>query len=158
VGSKIRISVTNLDRTPTDSVFFGTNPFVLPVLVNSTNNIFLGGGSYLELPVISSTALAGELSANATDDKPSVDFSLKQNYPNPFNPVTLIEYSIAKAGTVQIRVYDILGKEIKVLVNEYAEAGTHRVEFNASSLSSGIYFYTINSGGFRDVKRMVLIK
>ena len=85
-------------------------------------------------------------------------YSLSQNYPNPFNPSTKIQFSIPKSGNVKITVYDVTGKEAKVLVNERKEIGQYEVEFNGSSLASGVYFYRIEAGDFREAKRMVLVK
>ncbi len=85
-------------------------------------------------------------------------FSLSQNYPNPFNPVTRIQFAVPKNEMVSIKVYDLLGKEVAVLVNEQKSAGTYEVDFNASLLSSGVYFYRMQSGYFSDIKRMVVIK
>ncbi len=85
-------------------------------------------------------------------------FYLDQNYPNPFNPVTSINFGLAKDEDVNIVVYDILGREIKTLVNEYKMAGNYKVEFNAASYASGIYFYKIKAGDFVDIKKMVLVK
>lgn len=85
-------------------------------------------------------------------------FSLSQNYPNPFNPVTKIQFAVPKNEIVSIRVYDILGKEVATLVNEQKNAGTYEVDFNASSLSSGVYFYRMQAGYFADIKRMMVIK
>jgi hypothetical protein len=85
-------------------------------------------------------------------------YELFQNYPNPFNPSTTIEYSISKESRVSIIVYDITGREIETLVNEVKRAGYYTVQFNASRLSSGIYFYRITSGDFVQTKKMVLIK
>ncbi|MCX6164548.1 MAG: T9SS type A sorting domain-containing protein, partial [Ignavibacteriae bacterium] len=87
-----------------------------------------------------------------------VEFNLSQNYPNPFNPVTKIKYSIPKAGLVKLSVYDILGKEVEVLVNEYRVPGNYIVDFEASKLFSGVYFYKLTSGDFSDTKKMMLIK
>jgi hypothetical protein len=87
-----------------------------------------------------------------------VNFSLGQNYPNPFNPLTTINYSIREAGNVEIKVYDLLGREVAVLVNDFKQAGNYEVTLNAQNLSSGIYFYRMTSGNFTDVKRMVLVK
>jgi hypothetical protein len=87
-----------------------------------------------------------------------INYSLSQNYPNPFNPLTKINYSIVKQGLVTLKVYDIIGREIKTLVNEMKQAGNYTVEFNGSSLASGVYFYRIQSGDFISVKRMVLVK
>ncbi len=85
-------------------------------------------------------------------------FSLKQNYPNPFNPNTKIEFSIAMASFVKMAVYDVTGKEVEVLVNENMNAGTFEVDFNASKLTSGVYFCKITAGAFTDVKKMILNK
>lgn len=85
-------------------------------------------------------------------------FELFQNYPNPFNPNTIIRFNIIDSRFVNLKIYDILGKEIKTLVNEYRKAGTYDISFNAGNLSSGIYFYRINAGNFSDTKIMTLIK
>lgn len=84
--------------------------------------------------------------------------SLAQNYPNPFNPTTAIVYSVPTSELVTLMVYDVLGKEVAVLVNEMKRAGFYSVDFNASSLASGIYFYQIEAGKFSAVKKMMLIK
>jgi len=86
------------------------------------------------------------------------EFNLSQNYPNPFNPVTNIKYDLPKDIFVKIKIYDLLGREIKTLVNEYKQAGSYLVSFNGSEFASGIYFYRIEAGGFTQVKRMMLIK
>ena len=85
-------------------------------------------------------------------------FSLEQNYPNPFNPATIIEYSIPQTAIVSLKVYDILGREIKTLVNQYQNKGKHEVNFNASNLASGVYFYQLRSGSFISTKKMLLLK
>ena len=87
-----------------------------------------------------------------------IEFSLSQNYPNPFNPSTTINYSIPNAGIVTIKVYDVLGKEVATLVNEDKPAGNYEVEFNASDLPSGIYFYQLKSERFVEIKKMILLK
>lgn len=86
------------------------------------------------------------------------NISLSQNYPNPFNPATTIEYSIPQAGLVTIKIYDILGREVTNLVNEEKLAGNHKVNFNASGLSSGIYCYRFKAGDFVQTRKMVLLK
>ncbi|TRZ64446.1 T9SS C-terminal target domain-containing protein, partial [bacterium] len=85
-------------------------------------------------------------------------YSLAQNYPNPFNPVTKINYALPKQGFVTLKVFDILGREVKTLVNEMKSAGSYSVEFNGNELASGVYFYRLESNKFTDVKRMLLIK
>ena len=86
------------------------------------------------------------------------EYSLLQNYPNPFNPTTQLEFGISKLGFVSLKVYDILGKEVKTLVNEIKPAGTYNIVFDGSSLSSGVYFYRLESAEFVDIKRMILVK
>jgi hypothetical protein len=86
------------------------------------------------------------------------EFSLEQNYPNPFNPVTKIQYSIAKTSLAKLKIFDILGREVMVLVNEVLTPGVYIADFNGSNLSSGIYYYRLEAGDFVNVKKMVLIK
>jgi len=85
-------------------------------------------------------------------------YKLEQNYPNPFNPTTNITFALPMAGNVELKIYDILGKEVATLVNTFKNSGTHIVPFDASALSSGIYIYKITAGDFADSKKMVLIK
>ena len=85
-------------------------------------------------------------------------FELMQNYPNPFNPATMIKYQIAENSYVTLKVYDLLGKEIATLVNGSIKAGQYELQFNASSLTSGIYFYKLAAGNFTDTKKMIIIK
>ncbi len=85
-------------------------------------------------------------------------YSLSQNFPNPFNPSTTIEYEVTKTGPVQIDVFNVLGQHIATLVNEIQTAGTHRIRFHAADLASGTYFYSLQAGGFKAVKRMLLLK
>lgn len=85
-------------------------------------------------------------------------FSLSQNYPNPFNPSTKIKYSIPKSSIVSIKLFDILGREIKTLVQKEEKAGTYEINLNANDLSSGIYFYRIKAGNFTASKKMILLK
>jgi hypothetical protein len=86
------------------------------------------------------------------------NFSLEQNYPNPFNPSTTITFSIPNEELVTLKVFNALGEEVAELVNETKPAGNYSVSFNASELSSGIYFYKISAGSFVEVKKMILMK
>ncbi|MBT8378905.1 MAG: T9SS type A sorting domain-containing protein [Ignavibacteria bacterium] len=100
---------------------------------------------------------------NSSNDGQVYTFSLDQNFPNPFNPTTKINYTIPSAGTssmklVLLKVYDVLGNEIAVLVNKEQVAGNYEVEFDATNLSSGTYFYKLVSGSFVETKKMLLIK
>jgi hypothetical protein len=85
-------------------------------------------------------------------------FNLEQNHPNPFNPTTNIRYSIPKAENVKLAIYNLIGEEIGNLVNEYQQAGTYNLTFNANNLPSGIYFYSIIAGNFVETKKMILLK
>jgi len=122
-----------------DFLFLATNPTTLPCKV-------------YRRPV-SEVIGVNNISTEIPDE-----FELYQNYPNPFNPSTTIEYSISKESPVSIVVYDVTGREIEMLVNEVKRAGNYTVQFNASLLSSGIYFYKITAGNFTQTKKMVLIK
>lgn len=86
------------------------------------------------------------------------NFELKQNYPNPFNPVTIIRYSIPEVSDVQLKVYDVLGKEVALLVNSRQHAGEYNVSFNAQNVASGVYFYTITTGKYTNTHKMILMK
>ncbi len=86
------------------------------------------------------------------------EFSLSQNYPNPFNPVTVINFSVPSHGIVNIKAFDVLGNEVKTLVNGDYEPGTYSAEFNAKGISSGVYFYRMTAGDFAIVKKMQVMK
>ena len=86
------------------------------------------------------------------------EFSLSQNYPNPFNPETVIEYSLPKLGDVSLVVYNLLGEEVTILVNESISAGNHQVIWDASNVASGIYFYRLQAGEFVRTRKVVLLK
>ena len=92
------------------------------------------------------------------DGKVPVSYALSQNYPNPFNPSTEIEFSIKKAGDVSLKVYDLLGREVRTLVDEDMAAGTYKVRFDGTNLASGVYIYRIVAGEFSAIKKMVLVK
>jgi endo-1,4-beta-xylanase len=85
-------------------------------------------------------------------------YSLLQNYPNPFNPTTVISYSIPQSAMVNLTIYNLLGQKITTLINQQQDAGSYKVIFDASSLTTGIYFYRINAGKFSQVKKMLLLK
>jgi hypothetical protein len=93
-----------------------------------------------------------------TKNEIPVGFGLKQNYPNPFNPSTRINYQIPKQGMVTLKVYDITGNEVATLVNEVEQPGDKSVNFNASDLASGVYYYKLQSGNYTDTKKLVLLK
>ena len=113
-----------------------------------------GWGDYSEVRTFST------LFVGVGDDESQVptEFSLEQNYPNPFNPSTKIAYSIAKESEVSLKIYDVMGREVAELVNGRQIAGAYNIEFDASSLASGTYFYKLIAGEFTSVKKMVLLK
>ncbi len=88
----------------------------------------------------------------------SDDYKLFQNFPNPFNPATIISYKINQSGFVTLKVYNLVGQVVKVLVSENQESGTYSKQFDASGLSAGIYLYKLQVNSFTSVKRMTLIK
>ncbi|MCU7493005.1 MAG: T9SS type A sorting domain-containing protein [Ignavibacteria bacterium] len=87
-----------------------------------------------------------------------VEYALSQNYPNPFNPSTVINYEIPKTSRVTLKIFDMLGKEVTTLVNEYKEQGRYSVEFNASHLPSGTYIYELRANDFVKSGKMLLLK
>ena len=91
-------------------------------------------------------------------NKVPIGFALEQNYPNPFNPTTSISYSIPRSVFVNIKVYDLLGREVSTIVSEYKPVGNYRVQFKAGKLVSGIYFYTMQAGAFVQTKKIILLK
>lgn len=92
------------------------------------------------------------------EGKLPTEFSLEQNYPNPFNPSTKIKFSLPSEQNVILKLYNVLGQEVATLVNQQMKAGSHEFEFNASNLSSGVYFYALNAGSYNSVKKMMLMK
>ncbi|MDZ7764553.1 MAG: T9SS type A sorting domain-containing protein [Melioribacteraceae bacterium] len=105
------------------------------------------------------------------DEEKTYSFELTQNYPNPFNPSTLIKFTVgtpphpspyqgegAREGSVLLRVYNVLGKEVTTLVNKSLQPGEYEVEFDGSHLTSGIYFYRLQTNEKTDIKKMILVK
>ena len=85
-------------------------------------------------------------------------YSLEQNYPNPFNPSTTIKFAIPANEFVKITIFDMSGREVQLLVNENLTAGVYEADFNGANLSSGTYFYKIETNSFSDTKKMILVK
>ena len=102
--------------------------------------------------------LENPVSVNPVSNENVKGFSLSQNYPNPFNPSTHLEFGISELGFVSLKVYNVIGKEVKTLVNEIKPAGIYSIEFDGSDLPSGIYFYKIEVGHFSQVRKMILVK
>jgi hypothetical protein len=118
-----------------------------------------GSGDSVSLYVDYDPWLSGPVSVEIEYDKMTVrDCNLFQNYPNPFNPKTTIKYGINERAFVELRIYDILGREVKLLVNEEQDLGYYELNFNAAELSSGVYLYQLKAGSFIETKKMLLIK
>ncbi len=113
------------------------------------------GATSYDVAMINYSQLVG---VNTIGSEIPSEFELSQNYPNPFNPQTNITFSIPRAGHVKLSVFDAAGKKAVELVNEYLQAGSYDVDFNASHLSSGVYFYRFEADGFHDTKKMMLVK
>ena len=134
-------------------VNYGISQFIRTFAVNKNMKIFVGSSSdgvFKKLDVVTGVK---ELRSQIP-----VKFYLSQNYPNPFNPSTVISYQLSALSKISIKVYDVLGREITTLVNQEQHAGNYIVNFDASKLSSGVYFYRIVAGNFVQTKKMVLIK
>ena len=147
---------------PTTNVFVPTctqwkyQSFLLPQQTNKIQfNAISAFGN--ELYIDSVCLHLGIGIASHNNEIPRV-YSLSQNYPNPFNPSTRIQFALPKAGFVKLVIYNILGAEIAVPVNEYKQPGFYNISFNGANLASGVYFYRIQSGDFVEVKKMVLVK
>jgi len=97
-------------------------------------------------------------SININNENIVKSYILEQNYPNPFNPTTVISFQLSVAGQVVLKVYDVMGREVQTLVNESLKPGTYQASFDASALSSGIYFYTLSAGEFSETKKMLMVK
>jgi len=127
------------------------SPFVL--LTNTTLHMWYGGDQGMRYAT-SPLALTGARGqSNATI---AGGFQLQQNYPNPFNPSTTISFTIPKAGFVTLKVYDLLGNELRTLLSGEVSAGPHESIFNASGLASGVYFYRLQSGSFNQTRKLIL--
>ena len=119
--------------------------------IGDVTSVFSHNASFVDIQWPGATALDDETNS-------PVDFALLQNYPNPFNPSTKIQFSIPEPGNVKLVVYNILGQEIRMLVNEFKESGTHTVNLDAVGLNSGVYIYKIESNGFTQTRKMTLLK
>ncbi len=119
----------------------------------------LSGGSYFvyrlkQIDIDGTFEYSSEVEIEVLPTK----YELNQNYPNPFNPMTTIKFSLPERGKVQLEIYNMIGERIAILINKEMEAGYHSINFDASNLSSGVYFYRINTKNFNKVRKMLLVK
>ena len=136
----------------TNDIIFRDNQFFL--WYSGKNNVT----NHWQIGLATSPYDTTLLGINDTHKEALYSFDLQQNYPNPFNPSTVISYSLPRNDRVTLRIYDELGREIKTLVNEQESAGFHSLKFDASKLSSGVYFCRIEAGQHHDTKKLLLIK
>lgn len=162
------------------------NALRIKTVTNNTDTMVTSGGSFvfgstttsyswyvsgIKVPVFGITYIVGDFFSTKAvsyvtqfstsiqqNTQTAESYKLEQNYPNPFNPSTSINFSIPKSGFATLKVYDILGKEVATLVNGNLNAGSYSAEFNASNLTSGVYFYKLETEGFTSVKKMSLVK
>jgi hypothetical protein len=128
----------------------------IQIAVYDSSGVGTGGvGAYA---IVDDLSLGGPATAITGNNVSINSFELKQNYPNPFNPSTVISYTLPTSGEVTLKVYNVLGDEVTTLVNEEKSAGSYEVKFDASQLSSGIYFYKLQAGLFVETKKMMLIR
>jgi len=125
------------------------------VINNNTTSNYSMSKIYSDESVLGKTNIQ-QISFSGKEEVTSYDLS--QNYPNPFNPATIIRYQIPKAGNVTLKIYDILGSEVAALVNEVKSEGRYEVNFDASTLASGVYLYRLQVNDFVSTKKMILIK
>jgi len=122
------------------------------------NNLTSGTYSYRLKQIDRDGKFEYSQSVEVTIGQTVKEFALMQNYPNPFNPSTMISYQLPAASHISLKVYDMLGNEVAMLVNETKEAGSYTAQFDGTKLSSGIYFYTINAGNYSETKKLTLMK
>jgi aryl-phospho-beta-D-glucosidase BglC (GH1 family) len=137
-----------------DSTVLKGNVYYYRLRTNISNS------SIYSYPIRTDTIGRKGIVITAVKDKPTFksSFVLYQNYPNPFNPTTTINYSVPKQSFVTIKVYDVLGREVATLVNENKPVGNYSIQFNANKLTSGIYFYGMESGSYSQAKKLLLLK
>lgn len=133
---------------------------VFPLENTGTGNVQMQAATFrnqVDRITVDLTAIVNPVSVEI-ENTLITDYYIAQNYPNPFNPSTKINYGLERAGEVEIIVYNILGNKVATLVNGLKSAGNHSVSFNASNLSSGIYFYKLVTKEFTQIRKMLLLK
>jgi len=123
-------------------------------LFDTDGTVASGSAAYLDDLQLSGSVDVREITSSQTP----TSYELMQNYPNPFNPTTKIEYSIPEESFVELKVYNLIGQEVSVLVHQYQKAGTYRADFNADGMQSGIYIAKLTAGGFTRSVKMTLLK
>lgn len=153
-----------LEILPQDSIkIIFADPDLCPiceapsVLENFTDKFYIYSNSIVDRVYEVYVSGIG-FSTDVQEETPPLSFQLYQNFPNPFNPITTITFEIDRPGHTRINIYDLLGNQITTLLNDYKNAGIYRIKFDGSSLSSGVYFYSITFNNFMQTKSMILLK
>ncbi len=158
IGDRFYLRAFNSDSTHT-----ATHYFDLFNVAGDTMNSYLHvstGPAVLQICFTEAIPMECDTSAFEPNGNPSVvsEYRLYQNYPNPFNPLTTINYDVKLYGRVTIKVFNLLGREVETVVNQWQDMGNYNVAFDASGLASGVYFYQIKVNDFSDIKKMVLLQ
>ncbi len=135
------------------------SPIYITSLAISNNYLFAGTdneGIFWRIPISQVVQVATGI--EKSKENLPINYSLQQNYPNPFNPTTTINYQLPSSGFVTLKVYDMLGRLVKTLVDEKKPEGSYSVQFNANNIASGIYFYKLKADNYSAVKKMILLK
>ena len=159
------ITTGDFQTQTTYSMSSNTEDIAMDLAISNSSDAFITGFSQLLGDASSSSCVVStqklgrfEGSRITTLNNTPSKLALYQNYPNPFNPSTVIKFTIQKQSNVKLTVYDVLGREVTILINDNLKPGTYSVTYTTQSLSSGIYFYEIKAGTLRDVKKMTFIK
>jgi uncharacterized delta-60 repeat protein len=157
-GSQLQVSTYGLTSNSEDvAKAIAVNIFTNAVYITGFSELLING-AFSQSYISTQSLQMGEKIEITNTEQTASDYTLHQNYPNPFNPTTTIKFDIVKASKVKLAVYDILGKEITVLVNEFMNAGKYEAVFTSTNIPSGTYFYVLTADGYRDVKKMTLVK
>ncbi len=135
-----------------------TNQYMMGLWIADADNFYMSGGDLNVPAVVLKSTNGGNVFVNTIGSELPDSYSLGQNYPNPFNPYTVISFQLSVVSDVILKVYDVMGREVRTLVNGNMQAGTYEVSFDGSGLNSGVYFYKISAGNYSETKRMILMK
>ena len=139
------------------------NAMVIKSCLPDENNWFISGGDFLSSAIVLKSTNGGGVFVSQISNTIPDKYELFQNFPNPFNPLTKIKFDLragvrSQESEVRLVIYDILGKEIQILVNEKLKLGTYEVTFDGSNLPSGVYFYKLTADNYSEMKKMMLLK
>ena len=159
LSKKVWVGVETKELDTPSSTFYEEGVVYMEDVLTKATNVFSNYESFEGIAIHSYKYYKSQILTDVTDEPElKTGFQLKQNYPNPFNPSTIIKFTIPSQETAHLAVYDTMGREVATLVNGYKAAGEYEVEFDASGLSSGVYFYRLTAGSYKQVRKMLLLK